>query len=85
MSEAAQTLLTQALALPPEDQYWLSNQLQEHDEPTDNEGEGIEGYAEWRMELDNRLQSIADGTAELVPAQDVLVRLREKYEKASHQ
>ena len=78
MSEAAQNLLTQALALPPEDQHWLSHRLQEECEQTGDEGEDIEGYAEWREELDRRLQSIADGTAVLVPFEESMQRIREK-------
>ena len=76
MSEAAQTLLTQVLALPLEEQQWLSGQLQEQRElPLEEE---IEGYAEWREELDRRLQSIADGTAVLIDADVAIADIRTK-------
>jgi putative addiction module component (TIGR02574 family) len=81
MSEAAQAVLNQALALTVEDQQWLIERLREEADESGEEGAGIEGYAEWREELDRRLQSVADGTAELIPFEEAMQQIRDEVAK----
>jgi hypothetical protein len=81
MSEAAQAVLTQALTLTVEDQRWLGEQLRDESEEIIEDESEIEGYAEWRDELDRRLQSVADGTANLVDADVAIARIRENLAK----
>ena len=64
MSDAATTLLEQALALPEDDRRWLAGQLDASIEPGDSQ---LPDDPAFRAELDRRLQSIADGTAVLIP------------------
>jgi putative addiction module component (TIGR02574 family) len=75
MSDAAATLLQQALALPPDDRRWLADQL----DASLGTGESqLPDDPEYRAELDRRLQSIADGTAILLDGEQVMRELRER-------
>ena len=63
MSEEAAKLFELALTLPDEQREELGQKLIESVENDD----GLPDDPEWRAELDRRLQSVADGTAELIP------------------
>ena len=63
MSEEAAKLFALALALPDDEREELGQKLIDSVENDD----GLPDDPEWRAELDRRLQSVADGTAELIP------------------
>ena len=63
MSDAATTLLQQAPNLNPNERYELAQQLLDSIE----EDDGLPDDPEWRAELERCMQSVADGTAELIP------------------
>lgn len=62
MSEFATSLLQQALTLNADERHELGQQLLDSLEDDD-----LPDDPAWRAELDRRLQSVADGTAEIVP------------------
>jgi putative addiction module component (TIGR02574 family) len=62
MSETVAKLLEQLLELPSEDRRLIAEQLQ-----GSLDAEQLPDDPEWRAEFDRRLQSVADGTAELIP------------------
>ena len=78
MSDAAATLLQQALALPEPDRRWLADQL----DASLGEGESqLPDDPVFRAELARRLQSIADGTAELIPWEIARENIRTELER----
>jgi putative addiction module component (TIGR02574 family) len=76
MSRTAEEVLEAALALPEEERAKVVARLQESIGETDQECED----ADWDEEIARRLKAIDDGSAELIPAEDVHRELREKYE-----
>ena len=77
MSGEANGLLQQALNLPPDERYHLAQQLLDS-----LEGEElIPDDPEYRAELDRRLQSVADGTAELIPWEEARENIRSELER----
>ena len=64
-----------ALDLPVEERAWLAEQLWDSAR-TAKEREIDEA---WMAEVERRVQSIEDGTAELIPAEQVFRELRAKY------
>ena len=76
MSGEAETLYQQALNLAADERYQLAQRLLfslADDELPDD--------PEYRVELDRRLQSIADGTAELVPWEEARDRIRAELDR----
>lgn len=76
MSDAAATLLEQALALPEDDRRWLADQIDATLGPVERQ---LPDDPALRAELDRRLQSIADGTAVLLDGEQVMRELRARY------
>ena len=76
MSDAATTLLEQALTLPADDRCWLVEQIDASLGSCDGQ---LPDDPEFRAELDRRLRSIADGTAGLLDGEQVMRELMEKY------
>ena len=74
MSAIAMTLLEQLLALPVEDRAAVAQQLQASLEPLTPEDEAAE--AAWQIELQRRLDSIADGSAQLLDGETMLAEIR---------
>lgn len=64
-----------ALELSAEERSWLAEQL--FDSARTAREREIE--AAWIVEVERRVQSIEDGTAELVPGEEVFRELRAKY------
>jgi putative addiction module component (TIGR02574 family) len=77
MSDAANTLLQQAMNLNPDERYELAQLLLDSLE----EDDGLPDDPEWRAELDRRIQSVADGTAVLIDGEEVFRRVKERLEK----
>lgn len=73
-SPAFDTLLQGALRLPLEERSRMASRLIESIE----EGEDVEISAAWREEIDRRIASIEDGSARLIPHEEVMeaVQLR---------
>jgi putative addiction module component (TIGR02574 family) len=76
MSGDAETLYQQALNLAADERYQLAQRLLDslaEDEVPDD--------PEFRAELDRRLQSVADGTAQLIPWEEARETLRAELER----
>jgi putative addiction module component (TIGR02574 family) len=73
MSETVAKLLEQLLELPSEDRRLIAEQLQ-----GSLDAEQLPDDPEWRAEFDRRLQSVADGTAELIDGEQVFREARER-------
>ena len=75
MSRTAEEVLEAAMALSEEERAELADRIQE----------SLDGFktpelaAEWNAEIVARLKEIDDGTAELIPSEEVHRELREKY------
>jgi putative addiction module component (TIGR02574 family) len=75
MSRTAEQILEAAMALPETERAEVVARLQE----------SLGGFAspeiaaEWESEIAERLKSIDDGSVELIPAEEVHQKLREKY------
>jgi putative addiction module component (TIGR02574 family) len=75
MSRTAEQILEAAMALPETERAEVVARLQE----------SLVGFAspeiaaEWESEIAERLKSIDDGSVELIPAEEVHQKLREKY------
>lgn len=86
MSERANQLLAEILALPREERWEVTRQLLEREQeeipelPESDESEE-EAEARWREELDRRLASIADGTAELIPWEKARAEIAAELER----
>ena len=77
MSEEAAKLFALALALPDDEREELGQKLIDSVENDD----GLPDDPEWRAELDRRLQSVADGTAELIPWEVARDEMRAELER----
>jgi hypothetical protein len=79
VGERANQLLTEILGLPEAERRELTRQLLDREEqelpefPETDESEE-EARIRWQAELDRRLASVADGTAELIPIDEALDR-----------
>lgn len=83
MSETATTLLDQLMQLSEADRLMIADRLWESlgevaqqeviDETTDD--------PEFQAELERRIDSVADGTAELIPWEQARVTIREELER----
>lgn len=62
MSDTVAKLLEQIMELPAEDRRTLAEQIQ-----GSLDAEQLPDDPEWQAEFERRLQSVADGTAELIP------------------
>lgn len=78
MSDAAMTLLGQVLALPEDDRRWLADQIDATLGPAESQ---LPDDPAFRAELDRRLQSIADGTAVLIPWEVARENIRAELER----
>jgi len=63
--------------LPIDDQYELLNRLSErlHGGEDENDGE-VSLSPEWMEEINHRIAEVESGTAELIPAEQVMAELR---------
>ena len=69
----------EALHLPREDRSKLASRLLE------SLDEDVELTPEWKAELDRRIQSIEDGTAKLIPHEEVMANVRARLGEAKKQ
>ena len=75
MSELAEKLIQQALGLPAEDRAELARVLIDSlDESDDKDVE-----AAWDAELRRRVERVEQGKSHLLPAQEALAEIRDKY------
>lgn len=83
MSETATNLLGQLLELPPADRLAVADRLWDSLPDTDRDVrvEEVTNDPAFRVELDERLQSIADGTAVLIDGEQVFRELRERLRR----
>jgi len=75
MSRKSESLRDEALKLPIEERGWLSDQLWE----STRTAREREIDAAWAVEIERRLKSIENGTAKLIPADEVFRELKAKY------
>ena len=83
MSEAAKKLLEQALTLPEADRLMIADEIWASlGEQAQEEAAGqLMDDPEFRAELERRLESIADGSAELIDGEQVFREARERLKK----
>ena len=77
MSGEADALLQRALNLPPDERYQLAQQLLDSLEGEDL----LPDDPEFRAELDRRLKSVEDGTAEFIPWEEAREQIRAELER----
>jgi putative addiction module component (TIGR02574 family) len=83
MSETATKLLEQLLALPEADrlmiaeQLWLSASEEKQQELIDE----ATSDPEFQAELERRLETVANGTAELIPWEEARVKIQKELER----
>ena len=76
MSGEAHALLQQALNLPPEERYEFARRL------LDSLGDDLlPNDPEYQTELQRRLDSVADGTAELIPWEQARAEIEAELER----
>lgn len=75
MNALAQDLSRQARTLPPEDRALLAEELLAslQDDPES----GVD--AAWDVEIKRRLEQVSDGTAKLIPSEEVHAQARRLY------
>ena len=71
MSTLAEELSHRARALPPEERIWLAEELLATIHEEDAEVE-----AAWDVEIKRRVAEVDDGTARLIPAEEVFAEVR---------
>lgn len=83
MSETATKLLEQLLALPETDRLMVADRLWESlgDGMKQDAIDEVTGSPEFQAELHRRLESVANGTAELVDGEQVFRQARERLKK----
>ncbi len=83
MSETATKLLEQLLALPEADRAAIADQLNEslEDQVPRDISEAFAEDEEFQAELQRRLDSVANGTAELIDGEQVFREARERIQK----
>jgi len=74
MTAAAEMVLQDALRLPIEDRSSIAAHLID----SVDEGGDIELSPAWRAEIDRRIESIRDGTAKLIPHDEVMAGVRRR-------
>ena len=77
MSGEANALLQQALNLPPDERYQLAQKLLDSLDGEDL----LPDDPEFRAELDRRLKSIEDGTADVVPWEQARENIRAELDR----
>jgi len=75
MSRKSESLRDEALKLSIEERGWLADQLWE----STRTAREREIDAAWAVEIERRLKSIENGTAKLIPADEVFRELKAKY------
>lgn len=78
VTDAAKKLLEEVLALPVEDQRWLSDKLIERVRP---EHEDVELHPAWIPEIKRRIEDVRSGRVESTPADEALARVRARLQK----
>ncbi len=79
MSTEAENLYQAALKLPEDERYYLASRLLES-----VEGERDPDYEEaWSAEIARRIEEIDNGTAKMIPWEEVQAKLREKLNGAA--
>ena len=83
MSETAKKLLEQLLTLSESDRLMVADELWASlsDETQEAAADQFMDDPEFRSELERRLTSIADGTAELIDGEQVLREVRDRLKK----
>jgi Putative addiction module component len=76
MSSQSRRILEEALALPKKERLLIAAELHQSIEDTDSPEEI---QAAWLDEIAERVQSIADGTADMVDGSEVSRRIRARY------
>jgi len=79
VTPAADMVLQGALRIPIEDRSRIAARLIE----SVGEGEDVELSHAWRTEIDCRIESIRDGTAKLVPHEEVMASTRRKLRRTA--
>ncbi len=74
MTAAAEMVLQDALRLPIDDRSSIAARLID----SVDEGADIELSPAWRAEIDSRIDSIRDGTAKLIPHDEVMAGVRQR-------
>lgn len=74
MTATFDSVLEHALQLPVEDRSRIASRLIE----SVDEAESVELTQAWAEEIENRMQSIRQGTAKLIPHEEVMTELRRK-------
>ncbi|TLD70327.1 addiction module antitoxin RelB [Phragmitibacter flavus] len=74
MTSAAETLLENALRLPLEERCRIATRLIESVDEEDD----LDLSPEWQAEIDRRVESVRNGTAKLVPHEEVITSLKNK-------
>eukprot|EP01031_Cornospumella_fuschlensis_P052436 gene52436-64094_t len=74
MTATFNSVLEQALQLPVEDRSRIASRLIE----SVDEADDVELSPAWQAEIENRLESIRQGTAKLVPHDEVMAGVRRK-------
>jgi putative addiction module component (TIGR02574 family) len=80
MSDQVQKLLEQVKQLPADDQQEFAEGLMEEME-TQRLAEGLWADPDWRAEMDRRLQSVEDGTGDLVPWEQARDEIRAELDR----
>ena len=75
MSRTFEEVRDQAMELSVEERSWLAEQLWD----SARTAEEREIDAAWAVEIERRVKEIEDGTAVLIPAEEVLRELKAKY------
>jgi len=73
-SPAFGTVLQDALRLPLEDRSRIATRLLESIE----EGEDVDVSPEWQEEINRRIAAVRDGTAKLIPHEEVMEEVRQR-------
>lgn len=90
MSDAATILVEQLLGLPVEDRIAVMDRIWDSFDDATRErlsladggdAEDVNEDPAFRAELERRLQSVADGTAELIPWEQARAAMREELER----
>jgi len=80
MSETAAKLLEQILALPDEDRAMIADRLNDSLDQAES-GDPLAHDEGFQAELQRRLDSVANGTAELIDGEQVFREARERVQK----
>lgn len=79
MTPTLERIKQEVKALRPADRYDLWRDLSQEFDPLPScDSEELSIEAEWDQEIASRVKEVEDGTVELVPAEDVVARARER-------